>query len=273
VNSGVPNNTLTIRKGDALLLTAAPNAATSGTAAITVTLPDQTLAALKTKGSNTVQYRFAQAGTYALNATYQNGANPTSTGTLTVQVMDASFDKPDPDVTLGYTREWLNPLLPANAIVESDSRMEVLELPQPATGGRDFRLHIDAPEQRVMLARLNDGTQKGPILDRAVVTGLRICSGAQTGVYLVEQYSDGSRLVEMRVILSSVPDDFRAKFSIFAAGVTFEDGTLEKWVTKADFDSQGQLIIRFIMAPNSYTSVCHHLYIYQGKTLLETRTN
>ena len=77
----------------------------------------------------------------------------------------------------------------------------------------------------------------------------------------------------MRLILSDVPDDFRALFSIFAAGVTFEDGTTQKWVTKADFDAQGQLKVRFIMAPGTETSVCHHLFIYQGDTQLEMRTN
>lgn len=273
LNSGIPDNTLKVRKGDALLLAAAPADATSGTAAITVTQGEQTAATLQTSGTQTASYRFDQAGTYTLNATYQDGTNAAITGTLTVQVMDAAFAKPDPFLTLGYAREWINPLLPADAVVQSDSRMEVIELAQPAAGGRDFRLRMDAAADRIMLARLNDGTQNGPILDRAVISGVNVCSGAQTGIYLVEQYSDGSRLVEMRLLLSELPDDFRAKLEIFAAGVTFEDGTTVKWVTKADFDSTGQLKVRFIMAPNSYTSICHRLYIYQGDTLLETRTN
>ncbi len=274
LNSGVPDNTLKIRKGDALLLTAAPENATSGTVAITVTLGDQTVATLETGVGDAEPYQFVQAGTYTVSATWQDGVNPDVTGTLTVEVAEASFAKPHPFVTLGYPREWLNPLLPAGTVVESDSRMEVVELAPPPTGGRNFRLRIDTTaEKRVMLARLNDGTQQGPILDQAIITGVGVYSGAQTGIYLLDQYSDGSSLVEMHLVLSDFPEGFRAKISIFAAGVTFEDGTLERWITAADFDAQGQLKMRFIMAAGSYTSVCHRLYIYQGDTLLETRIN
>jgi len=56
-----------------------------------------------------------------------------------------------------------------DTVVETDSRMEVIELAKPATGGRNFRLRADAADTRVMLARLNDGTKKGPILDRASI--------------------------------------------------------------------------------------------------------
>ncbi|NJK91129.1 MAG: hypothetical protein HC904_04415 [Blastochloris sp.] len=265
--------TLRIRKGDSLLLSAAPTESNSGQASLEVRQAEVSVATYQIQGQGTQVHTFSQSGTHQVLASYQEAGNPPVTGVLTVEVKEASFADPDPVIALGYYRDWLNPALSPEAIIEVDGRMEVVELPTPATGGRNFRLRADAAEPRVLLARLDDGTANGPILDRAEIKATRVSSGIQTGIYYVDQFADGSQLVEMRVVLSSVPEDIRLKFDIFVAGITFEDGSTVKWFTAEDFNDQGELKVRFIKAASVKSSVCHRLYIYQGNTLLETRTN
>ena len=58
--------------------------------------------------------------------------------------------------------------------------------------------------------------------------------------------------------------------SIFAAGVTFDDGTTVKTLTAADFDSLGRCKVRFIKAKGVYTSNCHSTKIYQNGVVIDT---
>lgn len=264
---------VTVRAGDSLLLTATPAEVTSGTATIVITHDNLPFATHTLEAGTMIPQEFAEAGSYGITTTFDDGQNPPVTHSVAVEVKKAKFADPDPVVALGYYRDWINPELPLDAVIESDGRMDVLELPPPAGGGRTFRLRADAAATRMVVSRLDDGTAHGPILDRAEIKAVRASSGSQTGIYLVDEYADGSQLVEMRVVLSEVPDDLRLKFEIFVAGVTFEDGTTVKWFTKDDFNESGELTVRFLRGPGVTTSVCHRLYIYQGDQLLEVRKN
>ena len=213
--------------------------------------------------SGTAQpFAFSTAGTYAL--TVQGQSAP-----LTVEVVAAAFAKPDPLAQVGSLRDWINPGLPvAGVVVSADSRLQLDPEAAPSGGGRAFRLGIDASGPRVVLARLDDGTAHGAILDRAVVTGITEDAGAQTGIYYVSRNPDGSWVVEMRVKLSSVPPDLRVKITTFASGVMFTNGSTTLWLTAADFDATGEARVRFIMAAGVKTYTCHRVQVYQGTNLL-----
>jgi hypothetical protein len=87
---------------------------------------------------------------------------------------------------------------------------------------------------------------------------------------IVETYADGSVMVQSQISLSEVPDNLRINLKIFVAGVTFDDGTIERWVTAADFDEYGVYKYRMIRAPGAYTGSCHNIKLYQDNTLLKT---
>ena len=66
---------------------------------------------------------------------------------------------------------------------------------------------------------------------------------------------------------ASVPFDVAIGHAISRdGGVTFENGTVNKHVTKADFDSSGEFRFRFIMANGVSTSTCHTVNMSQGGT-------
>ena len=53
-------------------------------------------------------------------------------------------------------------------------------------------------------------------------------------------------------------------------GVTFDDGTLVKELTAADFDELGQASVRFLRPVDVQTSVCHMTKAYQNGVLVGT---
>ena len=57
--------------------------------------------------------------------------------------------------------------------------------------------------------------------------------------------------------------DVELKLRIFVAGVLFDDGTVEKSLTAADFDEIGCAKVYFIYPPETKTSICHNLSAYQ----------
>lgn len=251
-----------IRKGDSLLITVA-SAGSKQPTKITVTDPGATLTTLTLPAGKGKPVEFSNAGVYSL------AVSGTRYVPVTVEVISASFAKPDPEAEVGYFRDWINPDLPATGVViTADSRLELDPEPTPDGRGQAFSLSIDAAAPRVVLARVDDGTSQGAILDRAVVTGVSIASGDRTGIYYVKQNVDGSHLVEMVIQLSSVPPGLRVKVTSFAAGVLFANGQTVMWLTAADFNKFGQAKIRFLMAAGVKSSTCNRIQVYQGKILL-----
>ncbi len=89
----------------------------------------------------------------------------------------------------------------------------------------------------------------------------------------MEQYADGSRLVEMRLTLSEVRGDLRFSLYVFLGGVVFDDGTTRRTYTAADFSDTGELVVRFIAAAGVKDSACHSIRSYQGGKFISKREN
>ncbi len=89
-------------------------------------------------------------------------------------------------------------------------------------------------------------------------------SGIESYVRVVQQLPGGAHIVEMGLVSRGLPPEFRIKISIVVAGVTFEDGTIIKWLTAADFDENGLAKVRFIKSAQTLTSVCHRIEIFIG---------
>src|SRR5690606_21442848 len=114
---------------------------------------------------------------------------------------------------------------------------------------------------RTIAARV---TPAGPILDSVEAESFRIFSSWETYATVVETLPDGSKVVEIMMVVSPVPDDIRIFVEIYVGGILFEDGTIERWILPQDFDDLGQVILRFIMPENATSSVCHRTYVFQN---------
>jgi len=110
-------------------------------------------------------------------------------------------------------------------------------------------------------------------MDSTKISVLEYTSHKDEGYYhVLETYDDGTRLIEGYIYLSEVPADLRIVLTIFATGITFENGSIEMVLTADDFDGNGVARYRIIM-PQTYTATCHHINFYQGNAYLNNFDN
>jgi hypothetical protein len=102
----------------------------------------------------------------------------------------------------------------------------------------------------------------------ARIEGFNFFSSSEVDVRVIERLPDGSQLIEMATVLSSVPSHILVRFEIFVGGITFDDGTIVKELTAADFNQLGEARVRFIRPASAQTSVCHRTKIYQGGVMI-----
>ena len=128
-----------------------------------------------------------------------------------------------------------------------------------SSGGFEFTLLLGVDTPLHMTARLGEG---GPIMDDARVHSVYGANGSYWRTLSI--CLDGSRMVEVRLQLGNVPPDIEVRIHIFKGGVTFDDGTIDRILTAADFAENGVVTYRMIQSLDSWGSVCHTTGIYQN---------
>jgi hypothetical protein len=269
--------TATIRKGDSLLFMAAPVGTASGDVVISVTALDATLqpqllAQFTTDPATPVPYEFDQPGVFTVSGTFvPTGAK----GSLTVNVVDASLDSSAARVN--HARYWTCTNLPPGIVLDPDPRLKLVpvsdkdrdaetpKLPPRQPNERECRVLTRAAEPRYILARL--GTN-GPVLASATIEGFRSSVAPDTYLRLIETNPDGSQLIETAFVIHPLPPGLTVTANIIVSGVTFEDGTVTRTLTPADFDPLGVCRVRFIRAAGVKTSVCHTFNLYDNGRLI-----
>jgi hypothetical protein len=252
------SNGLMLRDDSSVLLVAYPGGETNGTMTLEVLDGTEVLTNAVVGVGGNFEYRFDAAGSYAISGTYSNGLTVTNQ-VLAVDVVSAYFPLDEIVSVAGRTRELSCPAIPTNhVVIEYDSSLEITAS-YPLTGGTDFSIlnRYDVP--LYMLARLGEG---GPILDNAKVSTVYGDRGDYWRV--VENYPDGSRLVMVSLQLGNVPPDLQVNLHIFVGGATFDDGTIDRTLTAADFNELGVATYFIIQAADTRTSVCHYTAFYQG---------
>lgn len=254
-----------IRLGDSLLFTAFPEEAVSGNAVVKVEYEDHNIEYDVNNTRNSFVYKFEVEGDYTVSATYTPaGGGETVTGTMNVKVVSSSFSY-IPVAILNESRDWANPNIADEAEVDADTYLNLYEAPI-ASGGRIFDITVSKNKTGYVIARLGED---GPIMDSKSVKVMEIEFLPTYKAKVIETFSDGSMLIENYIVLSYVPEGLMIHLEIFVAGYTFEDGTIEKWLTADDFDEFGVCKYRIIRSPDARTGVCHKVSIYQNGILLK----
>ena len=249
----------TIRLNDSLLLTAIPEGAAGGT--VSMSIEGQTY---ETASDTPVAHKFETTGSFTIPATFTpEGEGTPVSGQIVVNVVSASFSG-SPVCYLNEYRAWDNPYIADEAVITSDREMNLFE--SDLNPGRRLELKITQNKPARVIARLGED---GPIMANAKISALDV-EATTSYLSVVETYSDGSVMVQSQLNLSEVPDNLRVYLKICVSGITFDDGTIERWVTAADFDEYGVYKYRMIRAPDAYTGTCHNIKLYQDDTLLKT---
>jgi hypothetical protein len=175
----------------------------------------------------------------------------------------------EPACWVARTRSWDIPRLPEGVILEHDDRFSNFEKSSYETDEQQrFDITIDDNQNRYILARLGEN---GPVLAQKRVKGFEIISSNKTYVRQIDEFEDGTTLVEMLIIGSPVISEVELRLHIFVAGVVFEDGSIDKVIKPSDFDASGQYRVCFLKPPEARTSVCHNLKAYQNNVYIGVR--
>ena len=257
-------STIKLRKGDSLLLNAFPTGASGGQYQITCN--EQTY----TGDINSPKViAFNDSGTFTVNAQYTAADNSTSSGSITVKVIDYAFHDAEPACWVARPRSWDIPKYGEDVAIEFDSRFDYVEKSSVVLANdKRYELTIDENKDRYVVARLG---KDGPVVASKRVRGFEIISSNKTYVRQVEEYEDGTKLYEMLVVGTPVTPSVQLKLNIFVAGVLFDDGTTQKIINASDFDQTGQTRVYFIYPPETKTSVCHTLRAYQDNKYIGVR--
>jgi hypothetical protein len=264
---------ITVRVGDSLLLGAhvgngnangqwnnGGNINPNDNGPVTIEVEDSSF---QTTPGGTVPYQFLNHGTIAVNATFAPGNGKAQEGQLLVHVVGGTLSA-SPVALVGSQRQWDNPHLYDEAVLEYDSHLSLVELPATGTS-RSFSMLLGEDRPARVVARVGED---GPIVSSTTVEPVTYGTAADTGFVVLQRYSDGSQLIEGRITLSNVPADLELHFHIFAGGVTFDDGTIDKVFTADDFSDTGELRFRFLRAEDGYTAACHYIQFYQNGVLI-----
>ena len=249
---------LRIRAGDALLLTAHPAGATTGTVTIAVGTNQYA-----TTVEAPVIHVFDTPGAYAVSGTYESGSN----NTITVTVVGAAFTAETPACLLGRARSWTWAGLSSNAVVEADATV-ALTRNGTALGITMSKVNWN----HYLVARLStlsggEGGAGGPVLARAKLNGFWIQAAVDSYLWVVEEYPD-SALWQQELVAKAVPADVDIQLHIFVGGVTFDDLSIERWITATDLNELGEYNFRMIRPNSVRTSACHTIRAYQNGVYL-----
>jgi hypothetical protein len=250
----------TIRKGDSLALIARPDSGWSSKGRMRFTVGNHQCPVRN--ASQQMAYQFPDTGVFTVKGTYTSPQGSPQSGSITVNVVEHSFAQ-DPACWVGKQRAWDLSSVAAEVVLDADSRLFAEQIAALAHNGVRLSLLTDQAGPRRLISRLGDG---GPVLSSAKANGFRVFATPDTYNEVIETYPDGSQLVETMVILSPVLPDLKVRIRVIVGGVTFEDGTTHKVLSKKDFDTLGQHKLRFILPQSVQTANCHSLKVIQGGT-------
>ncbi len=137
-----------------------------------------------------------------------------------------------------------------------------------ASGAAFTLTRKEAEEDVHIIARLG---KSGSVLAGVHTNGFTLRSCAEGFLAVVKIYDDGDQLVMDRMVVWNLPADAVVNLKIFVGGVTFEDGTVEKNLTAADFSATGEYVYFLVRPKACTTSVCHTTKVYQAGVLVGQR--
>ena len=253
------HNTLTIRAGDALRLTAHdPAASPSGTFTLTGGSADfspLSSSPLTSSSSTPIPHTFIQPGTYTLTSTWTPEEGEPQTHTLTLIVRSADFGAPFYLET--YNRNTWNITGISDTIIEADYSLYWRETTAtPSSGTRSFLVNaFDAGEYHT-IARCPD---TGNIIAVGRVSAFSLTrAGESADAQTVMVRPDGSKVIRFTITAENLPPNIEIRLRLNYQGSTFADGSRDLIVRRSDFNSNGVADI-IVETSSDPPQICHSM--------------
>ncbi len=251
---------LMVRLGDSVKLTALPEGWNGGQFTLWLDGEEH-----RSPNCNPLVFAFDQPGTTVVDAEYRKG-NQRIEKQFTVTVVDWGFSGQAPGCMLDRTREWTVDL-PEGAVLEADDSiyMEILTSLPITNNQSQITVSLKANEvngDHILVSRLYSG---GPVLATTKLSPFWVQSGVDHVMRVVERYED-SELWETTTVAKHLPDGVEVLIDVFAGGVVLDDYTIERWLTRNDFEPNGEYIFRLFHPNNRDGSTCYRMEVHQNET-------
>ena len=241
-------NSITIREGDSLLLTAYLDAENASMESYTITANGQTITGSADQPS---QVLFNTSGVSDIQLVHTGSDGTVTQRTISVTVL-ALVSVESPLCITGYPRTWTHPTLPAGVSLHFDQQITSRQEASTST----YTLGTSIPVNSALLIRQGAA---GPILGAGVVKSASIRSTDMTGPLVISSDTI-HQIIEMPVISYGDIGNAEIRCHIIIGGVTYLDGTTSQSIFKQDFDIFDKCILKF-KKPKSAHSNCHRFEV------------
>ena len=242
--------TLTIRQGDALRL-----GAWGSDSSMTSSVTASSGGSWSLTGNQTFALAFANAGTFTINGTLQNG----STATLRVNVIAAPHFSADIIDVAGNCARTFTCTAASEVAFDAPDDLCRLIVTRSASNSVTVDMLPTQTQAFGIAARLFDG---GPILAVQQVNVIGISDALQNDLTsLATSAIPGYKLCNTPLTVTNLPDGARIDVSIFRAGVMFTNGTTLESIHPADL-TNGWVNLQFLFPLGMPGGYCHNLLVY-----------
>ena len=245
---------ITIRQGDALRVGAWSAAPGAPAAALTCSSGG----AWNVTGEQAFVLAFANAGSFTLNATLQNG----SVGTLTVKVVAPPGFGSEIIDALDNGNRTLTWLAAPEVVFEAPQDYGLLIVTRDTSNTTTVAILPRQPVEFGIAARLLGG---GPILAVQRINVIGVSDALQNDLTSVATSGlAGYKIYNAPLTATHLPPGGRIDVSIWRAGVMFRNGSTLKSIYPADL-TNGWVNLEFLFPLGTGGGYCHSLQIYGRK--------
>lgn len=207
---------------------------------------------------------FEVPGNYFIRSTWREASGAVFQSVFEITVADVELGEPIAAI-VGFGREWQPDSLKEGIELIADSHVILSEdLSSPS---HKFDLKIVSESDGRMIARMpGTGAVVESVDVKAIADYSRLFGGTQK---VIDVFPDGTKIIEYLFVLGGdLPEDFRIHLTPLSAGVLFEDGSLEQWITPEDMDELGRYRMRLTSPADVPTSGCFNFQYFQfSKTI------
>jgi hypothetical protein len=258
---------LTIRPGDSLLVTASASGGGGTALALDPAYNGTTFnAVLNGSAGQPLVVTYPASGAFTLAARVDG----TVVGTATVRIPTVDFLGPIAS-QVNYQRAkdvTITPVTLTDSVSftsNDDSRCLVATTAPTATGAT-MSIRTLYEDDYTLQARIGD--VNGPLLKSLTLDDFVASSTAATSMTFVEQYPDGTKVVEATLSMRPIVPNLNFNLHAFVSGITFMDSTANAVISTNDFtptsNGIGIYTYRMLVAPGTTSAVCHTITITQN---------
>jgi hypothetical protein len=259
------NTAMTVRKGDAAKFTAWPAGAGAGTVTVTCNGQSATVDAW-----TPVIVNFTNAGSFAVTGTWTPASGAPVSQSVTVNVLSGGFPTDPAACLVNVARPWTCTNLPAAAVMDAGDTNKIIVTQQTLTQGRKLTVTTREPYfPRYILARAGQG---GPILASQKLEPFTLRAAMDGFFWVAQVYEDGRQLWYDLLTAARLPATVQLQIQVIVGGVTLDDLTLVRWITRANLTPLDEYTIGLIRGPQVTTSSCLSLKAYQNGEYLGEAT-